>query len=120
MKFILLIHTSKNRWQTLTQADKEEFMAEYLAFTEKILASGEHCHGAPLAERSGGISVRVRDGRTETTAGPLTDDDRYLAGYYVVDCAGPERAVEIAATIPDAKLNVVEVRALAAMAGLDS
>ncbi|OXM46600.1 YciI family protein [Amycolatopsis alba] len=120
MRFMLLIHTSADRWKTLTQADKEEFLAEYLAFTEKIKASGEHRYGGPLADRTQAHAVRVRDGRREVTSGPLTGSDEYLGGYYVVDCAGPDRAIEIAAEIPDAKLNVVEVRPLAPMGGLES
>ncbi|MGH3914601.1 MAG: YciI family protein [Pseudonocardiaceae bacterium] len=117
---MLLIHTSKKRWQTLTQADKEEFLAEYIAFTEKIMASGEYLHGGPLTDRTESRAVRVRDGHAETTEGPLTDADEYLAGYYVVDCVGMARALEIAAEIPDARLNVVEVRPLAGMGGLES
>lgn len=113
MKYMLLIHTSDERWQTLSQADKEEFLAEYAAFTEEIESTGEHCHGSPLTHRRNAVSVRVRDGRAAVERGPLTDDDRYLAGYFVVDCADEARALEIAARVPDAKLNVVEVRALA-------
>lgn len=120
MRFMLLIHTSADRWKTLTQADKEEFLVEYLAFTEKIKASGEHRHGGPLADRTQAHAVRVREGRRELIAGPLTDSDEYLGGYYVVECTGPDRAIEIAAEIPDAKLNVVEVRPLAPMGGLES
>ncbi|MGW0890108.1 YciI family protein [Saccharopolyspora sp. NPDC002578] len=120
MRYMLLIHTRASRWKTLTQQEKERFLAEYVAFTEKIVASGEHCHGAPLADRTQSRAVRVRDGRAEITAGPLTDSDEYLAGYHVVECSGPERALEIAAEIPDAALNVVEVRPMAAMGGLES
>ncbi|WP_344418550.1 YciI family protein [Amycolatopsis minnesotensis] len=117
---MLLIHTSRNRWKTLSQKDKEEFLAEYLTFTEKIMATGEHVAGAPLTDRADARAVRVREGRSEITPGPLTDADEYLAGYCLVDCDGMDRALEIAAEIPDAKLNVIEVRPLAPMGGLES
>jgi hypothetical protein len=115
---MLLIHASKNRWKTLTQADKEDFLAEYVTFNEKIMASGEHRHSGPLVDRTESRAVRVRDGHTQIADGPLTDADEYLAGYYVVDCAGMARALEIAAEIPDARMNVVEVRPLADIGGL--
>jgi hypothetical protein len=91
-----------------------------VAFTEKIMASGEHCHGAPMTHRDQSRAVRVREGRTEITTGPLTDVDEYPGGYLVVDCAGPERAAAIAAQIPDARFGVIEVRALTGMGGLES
>jgi hypothetical protein len=117
---MLLIHTSKDRWETLTQQDKEDFLAEYISFTEKITDSGEHIHGAPLAHRSSSRAVRVRDGDVRVEDGPLTEADEYLSGYYLVDCADLDRAIEIAARIPDAKLNVIEVRPLAPMGGLEN
>ena len=115
MKYMLLIHTSKDRWETLTQQDKEGFLAEYISFTEKITASGEHIDGAPLAHRSSSRAVRVRHDHVQVEDGPLTDADEYLSGYYLVECADLDRATEIAAEIPDAKLNVVEIRQLAPM-----
>jgi hypothetical protein len=35
-----------------------------------------------------------------------------LAGYYLVDCDSIDRATEIAAKIPEAELDLVEIRAL--------
>jgi hypothetical protein len=42
-----------------------------------------------------------------------------LAGYYLVDCESVDRAVEIAARIPDARWERVEVRAAMDVAGLE-
>ncbi|MBV8541086.1 MAG: hypothetical protein JO364_11765 [Pseudonocardiales bacterium] len=120
MRYMLLIHTDGARWRTLTQAEKEDWLAEYIMFTQKIIDTGEHLYGAPLANRSSSHTVRVRDGRVDIVEGPLTDTDEYLSGYYVVDCKDTERALEIAAEIPDARKNVVEVRPLAAMGGLET
>jgi hypothetical protein len=43
-----------------------------------------------------------------------------MAGYDVVDCDSPERAAEIAARIPDARLAAVEVRPIIVPPGLDT
>lgn len=120
MKYMLLIHTDAARWRTLTQAEKEDWLAEYIMFTQKIIDTGEHLYGAPLADRSKSHTVRVRDGKVDIIEGPLTDTEEYLSGYYVVDCENTERALEIAAEIPDARENVVEVRPVAAMGGFEA
>ena len=44
-------------------------------------------------------SVRVRDGQTEVTDGPFAMTKEYLAGYYLVECADQDEAVEIAARL---------------------
>ena len=47
--------------------------------------------------------VRVREGVRATTDGPYSEAKEQLAGVFVVDVATPERAEEIAATIPEAE-----------------
>jgi hypothetical protein len=44
------------------------------------------------------------------TDGPFTEAKEVLAGYYVVDCAGLERAAEIAARLPEAPYSPIEIR----------
>ena len=40
-----------------------------------------------------------------------------LAGFFLLDCAGPERAVEIAGQIPEAAFGLVEVRPILQLGG---
>ncbi|MER7004973.1 YciI family protein [Dactylosporangium sp. NPDC000555] len=53
--------------------------------------------------------VRVRAGAQTVTDGPYVEAKEFLAGFYLVECASKERAVELAAMIPDAKWNAIEV-----------
>ena len=48
-------------------------------------------------------SVRLLDG-------PFAEAKEHLAGFYLLDVASEERAVEIAAGVPEAALGLVEVR----------
>jgi hypothetical protein len=50
------------------------------------------------------------------TDGPYLEAKEYVAGYYLLDCESKERAIELAAQIPDAKYTAIEVRPL--MTGL--
>lgn len=117
MKYMLLIHTNPANWQTLSQEERDGLMAEYGKFTQEIINSGEHVDGAPLADPSESRTVRVRNGETDVVDGPFAESKEYLAGYYLVDCDGPDRAAEIAAKIPDARFNAVEIRPVMDMSG---
>jgi hypothetical protein len=59
-------------------------------------------HGAePLQATNTAITVRKTvDGNTLVTDGPFAETKEQLAGYYILDCAGPEEAVEWASKIP--------------------
>ena len=54
--------------------------------------------------------VRAGEGGTLTTDGPFAEAKEHLAGFYLLDVESEERAVEIAAKIPEAALGLVEVR----------
>ena len=54
--------------------------------------------------------MSVEDGRTLTTDGPFPEMKELLAGFFLVECESMDRAVEIAAMIPEAPLGLVEVR----------
>lgn len=55
-------------------------------------------------------SVRVREGQTEVTDGPFAVTKEFLAGYYLVECADLDEAVEGAARLHGAHSGTIEVR----------
>jgi hypothetical protein len=63
--------------------------------------------------------VRVRDGVPVVTDGPYLEAKEFMGGYYVVDCESRERALELAALIPDARVDGpgIEVRPIVFSAG---
>jgi hypothetical protein len=63
--------------------------------------------------------VAARDGVPAVTDGPYAEAKEFLAGFYVVDCESAERAGELAALIPDARLTAIEVRPVMVESGLE-
>jgi hypothetical protein len=53
------------------------------------------------------------------TDGPYAEVKEYLAGFFLVDCATIERAIEQAVRIPEAALGLVEVRPIMGLDGWD-
>jgi hypothetical protein len=56
--------------------------------------------------------VSVRDGQVVTSDGPYAESKELLAGFFLLDCETLDRAVEIAARLPEAELGLIEVRPL--------
>ena len=115
MRYMLLIYTNPSNWATLSEAEVGAMMGEYGAFTQRIVDSGEFVSGDPLQGPDTATTVRVRDGARSTTDGPFVETKEHLAGYYVVECDSLDRALTIAAEIPDARFSGIEVRPLADM-----
>ena len=114
MKYMLLIYTDPAAWSG-DAAEGEQTYKEYMAFTQSIATSGELIAGDPLKGIDTATSVRVRDGKRATTDGPFAETKEHLGGYYLVDVADLDRALELASQIPDARTGVVEVRPLMEM-----
>lgn len=122
MKYLILIHSNAHflqRWEGLTDAQRAEFGVGHLALTDELAASGELVASEGLADPALAKRVTVRDGQTMTTDGPFAEVKEHLAGFYLVDCESPERAVQIAARVPDAVWGLVEVRPVLDMSTLD-
>src|SRR5262245_24799214 len=114
MKYLLLIHDDPTTWPA-DPAEGEKIYAEYMAFTNDILESGEMQAGNQLQPVDTATSVRVREGRTTTTDGPFAETREVLGGYYLVDVKDLDRAIELAARIPAARTGTVEVRPIVEM-----
>ena len=67
-------------------------------FTNELRDAGELVGEAGLAAPDQARIVRARkNGTPEVTDGPFAEAKEFLAGYWIVDVDGPERAYEIAA-----------------------
>jgi len=112
MKFLLLMHMNPAVWESLTEGERTEIMDGHGAFMDTITASGEMITTQGLADPSQSAVVRVRDGHPVVTDGPYLEAKEYLGGFYLIDCENRERALELAAMIPDAKVDGlgIEVR----------
>jgi hypothetical protein len=52
----------------------------------------------------------VRDGKALVTDGPFAETREQLGGYYLVDAANLDEAIDIASRIPGARMGTVEIR----------
>jgi hypothetical protein len=119
MKFLLIMHLNPEVWDGLTEDERTEIGDGHGAFIDAITKSGELITTQALADPSQSAVVRVRAGQPVVTDGPYLEAKEYLGGFYLIDCENRERALELAAMIPDAKVDGmgIEVRPVMFSAG---
>jgi hypothetical protein len=119
MKFLLIMHVNPRIWEALTEDERNEVMQGQGEFMAAIRESGEMLQTVALADPAASAVVRVRAGVPAVSDGPYLEAKEYLGGYYLVECASRDRALELAAMIPDAKVEGlgIEVRAVVFAAG---
>jgi hypothetical protein len=113
MKFAILIYhnpLSREIWDGLTPEQRAEGLLGYAGLDDELAASGEMIVSQALADPSHGTRVSVTRGQVVTSDGPFAEAKEHLAGFDLIDCDGIERAVALAARIPEAAHGLVEVR----------
>ncbi len=115
---MLLIYSNPTTW--VNDPDPEDpGWREHMQINAGLAASGELVSALPLEDPVLTRTVRVRGGEVSSTDGPFAEAKEHLAGYYLVDCENLERALEIAAGMPDARVSAVEVRPVMQVDGLE-
>jgi hypothetical protein len=123
VKYLILIHSnpaSREIWESFSEEQKAEGFTYYGRIVDDLVASGELVVTHALADPSVAKTVTVReDGATVTTDGPFAEAKEQLAGFFLVECETPERAVEIAARMPEAHFGLIEVRPILDLGGME-
>jgi hypothetical protein len=114
---MLLIYMNPKTWETLSEAEQQAVFRGHEEFQQTIKASGEFVGTEALADPSNTATVRVRGGAPVVTDGPYVASPAFFCGYYLVDCASKERAIALAALIPDARYTAMEVRPFIDLSG---
>jgi hypothetical protein len=122
VKYLVLIYSnpaSREIWEGFSDDQRAEGYRYYAALTEELAASGELIVSEALADASLTRRVSVRDGQTLTSDGPFAEAKELLAGFFLLECEHLDRAVEIAARVPEAELGLVEVRPVLELGGTE-
>jgi len=109
MKYVVLIFSNTDVPWTGSDEDLQS-MRDLFAVREELAASGELVSSEGLSVPADGRIVQVRDGVQVVTDGPFGEAKEQVAGFFLIDCAGDERAEEIAGRVSAAVRDRVEVR----------
>jgi hypothetical protein len=110
VKFLALIYGDGTVWDAYSAEEREAMYALYRAFADAAGKAGVLAGGSELASTRDATTVRVRDAETLVTDGPYAEVKEALGGYFLLECASMDEALDWAARIPGAEHGAVEVR----------
>jgi hypothetical protein len=112
MKYMLMIYGNEELWSSFPQEEFEQVVTETNALQAELKASGEFVSAYGVGDQVLAKQVTLADGAPVVTDGPYLEAKEYLASFDIVDVDSFERALEIAARVPFARIGQVEVRPL--------
>lgn len=110
MHYMMLIYSDEAAEAGMSEEEQDEVMQRYAAFTTEVRERGAFVNGEPLQPTHTATTVRRREGRIIPQDGPYAETKEQLGGFYILDCANLDEAIELAATIPAAEYGAIEIR----------
>ncbi|HEX4003557.1 MAG TPA: YciI family protein [Candidatus Acidoferrales bacterium] len=110
MEYLLLICQNDANRAKMTQDQEAAIYQEYGQLIQDLTAKHKFLGANQLKPTATATTVRVRDGKRVVTDGPFAETKEQLGGYFLIDAADLDEAIAIAARIPAARTECVEVR----------
>jgi hypothetical protein len=117
VKYLLLIYGNEERWGSFSPEVFQEVIRDTDALQAELRETGEFIGAYGVADQVQAKTVRLVDGAPVVTDGPYIEAKEYLGSIDIIDCENLERALEIAARVPFARIGEVEVRPLLSESG---
>jgi hypothetical protein len=109
MKYALLINERPDAYVGLDAEERAAISAEYAALRDDPRVLG----GERLQPGDTATTMRTQDGQLLLTDGPFADTKEIFGGFYLIEAADIDSALELAAKLPALRLGgSVEVRPL--------
>jgi hypothetical protein len=102
MKYMLLIVGDESRYADWSEEDMAAQMKLWDAYTKELLEAGAFVSGEGLQTSTTATTLQVTDGERILTDGPFADTKEHIGGFYVIDCANLDQAIDWAAKLPSA------------------
>lgn len=97
MRFLFLIHGDSDAEAALTPEERRASVTEHVSYGAMLRERGAHVLGEAL---TGDAAVVRPGGRPLVTDGPFAESKEGVGGFYVVECASRDEALQLAARVP--------------------
>jgi hypothetical protein len=93
-----------------TDEEMRHSMSDILALNDALKAAGAWVYGGQLDAPSAAKVVRPRNSKIRVTDGPYLEAKEHVAGFYIIEAADIDTAIDWAAKTSDAVGMPIEVR----------
>jgi hypothetical protein len=97
--FMLLLHQSPAKFQSLSPQEIQQLIAKYTAWREELVRQNKLRAGEKLTDE-GGRRLRIQGSQVSVTDGPYSEAAEVLGGFFTIEAKDYDEAVAIARTCP--------------------
>ena len=117
MQYMMLIYLDEN---SISEQQRAQCYQDSATYARQLHAEGKCLAVAPLQPTLTATSIRHSEGKQIITDGPFAETREQLGGFFLVNAANLDEALDIAGKIPAGRWGTVEVRPVLEIGGLPS
>jgi hypothetical protein len=110
MRYLLLIYGDENGGADMSEGEQNAMMQAYFQYTEDLRSAGVMQGGEALQSTATATTVTDDGGKALVTDGPFAETREQLGGFYLLDVANLDAAIEWAHKCPGARGGKIELR----------
>jgi hypothetical protein len=110
-QYALFLYDDPESWESLSPEEMQKALEKYVAWMQKPFYKG----GLRLGQDTGRV-IRSANGKPRATDGPYSETKEVLGGYYLIEAADYDEAVQLSLDHPHLEYGgTIEVRSLSEM-----
>jgi hypothetical protein len=114
MNYLLLIYGDEAAMESYganaTPEERDAQVKVWYDYGDWLTEKGWYVAGDALQVTSTATTVRAPDGKPVVTDGPFAETKEQLGGYYLLEVANLDEAIEAAARCPGVSFGTIELR----------
>ena len=112
-KYLLLLHESATlstrMGKTMSPEEIQGIIARYKTWAGGLAAAGKLAGSNKLQDGTGRV-LKTSNGSVSVTDGPYVESKEVIGGYFLIEAASYEEAVQLSQGCPHLDFGVVEIR----------
>jgi hypothetical protein len=110
MKYVCLGYLDEEKWNTLSEKEREALMDECFAYDDILRKEGHFVGGEALQSAKNATTLRWQNGKISTTDGPYTETKEQLGGILILEARDLNHAIQLMSRHPGVKVGPFEIR----------
>lgn len=118
MKFICLGYMEADKFETMSESERNAFVDGCFAYDDVLRKNGHFVGGEALQSARAAVTLRFRNGKVTATDGPYAETKEQLGGILILEANDLDHAIELMSKHPGVRGGPFEIRPAADLTGL--
>ena len=110
MKYVCLGYIEDEKWETMSESERNTLMDECFAYDDVLRKNGHFGGGEALQGPRNAVTLRWKNGQVSITDGPYAETKEQLGGILLLEARDLNHAIQLMSKHPGVKAGPFEIR----------